>query len=119
MKCNKRYEDPYCLAFDDLNPVAPVHVLIIPKRHTKSIAHVFGGGQEEEKEAALTPQECDISDEALVGKLLAAAAKVASDIGIEREGYRLVVNTGAAAGQSVPHLHVHLLGGRQFSWPPG
>lgn len=99
------YEDEQVLAFPDINPQAPVHVLVIPKQHFGSLAHTT-------------------QDEAgMLGHLLAAAAAVAKQQGLApREdggGYRLVVNTGADGGQTVDHLHVHLLGGRHMGWPPG
>lgn len=95
------YEDDLVLAFHDVNPQAPVHVLIIPK---KPIARVA--------EAALM-------DQALLGHLLLKAAEVASLVGIKESGYRLVINNGRNGGESVPHLHCHVLGGRPLSWPPG
>ena len=118
--CKKRFEDDFALAFDDLNPVAPVHILVIPKFHTKSMAHALGTKEEEAEEAALplVPQQ-PISDAEIVGRLYAAAVKVAEDLGIDKTGYRLVVNTGEHGGQTVPHLHVHLIGGRDMAWPPG
>ena len=95
------YETDQLLAFRDLNPKAPTHVLIIPRRHVATIN--------------------DIADEdaADVGLLFAAAARIAEDEGIAADGYRVVMNCNAAAGQTVFHLHLHLLGGRNFSWPPG
>lgn len=89
------------LAFRDIDPQAPVHVLIIPKRHVESVA-AYG---EEETEAA--------------GRLLLAAAETARELGVEDDGYRLVTNRGEKAGQSVFHVHVHLLAGRPMRWPPG
>jgi histidine triad (HIT) family protein len=94
------YEDDRCLAFHDVNPQAPVHVLIIPK---KVIA---------------THDDLTDEDEALVGHLHLVAAKLAKDLGLG-DGYRLVLNCKERAGQTVPHLHLHLLGGRSFGWPPG
>jgi len=88
------------LAFPDINPQAPVHVLLIPKQHIASLAQ--------------TTKE----DAALLGHLLAAAAEVAQQQGLVN-GYRLVINTGADGGQTVEHLHIHLLGGRHMEWPPG
>jgi histidine triad (HIT) family protein len=95
------YEDDRVLAFRDVNPKAPVHILIVPK---KEIARV---------------SEATAADEPLLGHLLTVAAEVARREGIDGTGYRLVINKGAHAGESVPHLHVHLLGGRQMDWPPG
>lgn len=89
------------LAFRDIDPQAPVHVLIIPKRHVESVA-AYG---EEETETA--------------GRLLLAAAETARELGVEDDGYRLVTNRGEKAGQSVFHVHIHLLAGRPMRWPPG
>jgi len=94
------YEDEQIVAFPDINPQAPVHILVIPKRHIGSLANTLP------------------DDEAMLGRLLAAAVEVARQQGLEG-GYRLVVNTGPDGGQTVEHLHVHLLGGRHMSWPPG
>lgn len=94
------YEDEHTLAFADINPQAPVHVLLIPKRHIASHAHAL-------------PE-----DAALLGKLLASAGEIAREQKLEN-GYRLVINTGPDGGQTVDHLHVHLLGGRAMHWPPG
>lgn len=94
------FEDETVLAFEDLHPQSPVHVLIVPRKHIPSL-----------KEAA--PE-----DEALLGHLLSVAAQLARERNIEK-GYRTVINNGPWAGQSVYHLHVHLLGGRVFHWPPG
>ena len=95
------YEDDRALAFHDVNPKAPVHVLIVPK---KDIARV---------------SEAKAGDEPLLGHLLTVAAEVARQEGVDGSGYRRVINKGAHAGESVPHLHVHLLGGRPMDWPPG
>lgn len=89
------------LAFRDISPQAPVHVLVIPREHVA------------------TASELDEDHDVLVGRLVRAAAGVARDEGLEDAGYRLVVNAGEGAGQSVFHLHVHLLGGRPLRWPPG
>ncbi len=94
------YESDDAIAFADINPQAPVHVLVIPKRHITSLAVTLP------------------ADAALLGHLLAAAAEVARAQGLA-EGYRLVINTGPDGGQTVDHLHVHVLGGRHMSWPPG
>jgi len=96
------YEDDRVLAFNDINPQAPVHVLVIPTRHVRAVRDA--GGPDGER---------------LLGRLLAFAAEVARDEGLDGEGYRLVTNTGRNAGQSVDHLHLHLLGGRKLTWPPG
>jgi len=93
--------DDDVLAIRDINPQAPVHILVIPR---KPIARI---GQ------------ADADDDALLGKLLLAAREIAREEGIEESGYRLVINNGPNAGESVPHLHVHLLGGRPLDWPPG
>ncbi|MGD8495791.1 MAG: histidine triad nucleotide-binding protein [Gemmatimonadales bacterium] len=89
------------MAFRDIDPQAPVHVLIIPKRHVESVAALETG------------------DTALAGRLLLAAAETARELGVEEDGYRLVTNRGEKAGQSVFHLHLHLLAGRRMNWPPG
>jgi histidine triad (HIT) family protein len=94
------HEDERCLAFHDVNPQAPVHVLIVPK---KEIA---------------TVDDIRLEDEALIGHLHLVAAQIARQLGLSN-GYRLVLNCGEHAGQTVPHLHLHLLGGRDFTWPPG
>ena len=94
------YEDEHALAFPDINPQAPAHVLLIPKRHIASLAHA-------------APE-----DSVLLGYLLTAAAEVARQQGLDG-GYRIVLNTGDDGGQTVPHLHLHLLGRRAMLWPPG
>jgi len=94
------YEDGNVLAFPDINPQAPVHILIIPKQHLASLAHS-------------TPE-----DAAMLGHLISAAGEVARAQNLAK-GYRLVINTGPDGGQTVDHLHVHLLGGRHMTWPPG
>ncbi|MCS7064847.1 MAG: histidine triad nucleotide-binding protein [Fimbriimonadales bacterium] len=95
------YEDEHAVAFRDINPQAPVHVLIIPRAHIASLA------------------ELKSEQTALMGHLLWACAEIARQEGVETEGYRVVLNTNRAAGQSVFHLHLHLLGGRHLMWPPG
>jgi histidine triad (HIT) family protein len=95
------HEDDRCIAFRDIQPQAPVHVLVIPREHVSSASAL------------------DEGHEALAGHLLRVGAKVASDEGVAESGYRLVFNTGPDAGQSVFHLHLHVLGGRSMSWPPG
>lgn len=94
------FEDADVFAFADINPQAPTHLLICPKRHFASLA------------------EAHASDQAVLGKLSLVAAELARERKLEA-GYRTVVNTGAGAGQTVFHLHLHLLGGRAFHWPPG
>ena len=95
------YEDDVCLAFHDVNPQAPVHFLVIPK---KEIARI----------AAAAPE-----DDALLGHLLQVAQKVAKQEGLGESGFRIVINNGRDGGETVPHLHVHVLGGRAMGWPPG
>jgi histidine triad (HIT) family protein len=95
------YQDEHVLAFRDLNPQAPTHVLVIPRKEIPTLNHV---------------QETDAE---LIGRLFLAAAKVAEQEGIAEAGYRAVINCNAGAGQTVYHLHVHLLGGRPMQWPPG
>jgi histidine triad (HIT) family protein len=95
------FEDDDLLAFSDVNPMAPTHALVIPKRHVESLNHATS------------------DDAAMLGKLLLAARRVAKEAGIETSGWRAVINSGPNAGQSVYHVHVHVLGGRQMEWPPG
>ena len=95
------YEDEQALAFHDIRPQAPVHILVVPK---KPIARLGEAAPE---------------DQALLGYLLLTAARVAAEAGLETTGYRLVINHGPHAGESVPHLHCHILGGRHLGWPPG
>jgi histidine triad (HIT) family protein len=94
------HEDPQCVAFHDINPQAPVHVLIVPRK--------------------VIPTHADLQseDRELVGHLHLVAVRLASQLGLA-DGYRLVINCQERAGQTVPHLHLHLLGGRDFTWPPG
>lgn len=95
------YEDEKCLAFRDINPQAPTHILLIPKREIPTMNHVRA------------------SDQDLLGYLLVKAPEIAKQEGISESGYRLVVNTNAHAGQTVDHIHIHILGGRVLGWPPG
>lgn len=95
------YEDDQVLAFHDIQPQAPVHVLIVPK---KPIARVA---------------EAAAEDQALLGHLLLKAAQVAAELGLKESGFRLVLNNGRDGGESVPHMHCHILGGRPLRWPPG
>ena len=95
------FEDESCIAFEDIHPKAPVHFLVIPRKHLASLND--------------NKQE----DEALLGHLLLVAARLAREKQIDGSGFRTVINTNAEAGQTVFHLHVHVLGGRSLSWPPG
>jgi histidine triad (HIT) family protein len=95
------HQDERCVVIRDINPQAPTHVLVVPREHIESL------------------DDAAQKDEALLGHLLRVAARVANDEGHGESGYRSVVNNGAGAGQSVFHLHVHVLGGRPMSWPPG
>jgi histidine triad (HIT) family protein len=95
------HQDDHCVVLRDINPQAPTHVLVIPREHLDSL------------------DDASQKDEALLGHLLRVAARVANDEGHAENGYRTVINTGAGAGQSVFHLHLHLLGGRPMNWPPG
>ena len=94
-------EDDHMVAFHDLDPKAPVHVLVIPRRHVESVGSAEPGDAE------------------LLGRLLLACRQVAEATGVASGGFRVVLNTNADAGQSVPHLHAHVLGGRSLAWPPG
>ncbi|HUY82228.1 MAG TPA: histidine triad nucleotide-binding protein [Acidobacteriaceae bacterium] len=98
----KLYEDEHALAFADINPQAPVHILIIPKRHIASPAQLEGTD----------------ADKTLIGHLHIVAQQLASQQNLGK-GYRITINTGPDGGQTVDHLHLHLLGGRQMHWPPG
>lgn len=99
--CQKIYEDETVLVFKDINPEAPVHILLIPKKHINSINEL----QEE--------------DTNIISHIFIIAKKVAGDMGIHESGYRIVTNCGNDGGQTVQHIHFHLLGGRSLSWPPG
>jgi histidine triad (HIT) family protein len=99
--CRKVYEDAHALAFHDINPQAPVHVLVVPRRHVVSLA-------------SAAPEDAE-----LLGRLCLAAAQVARRTGIAERGFRVVINSGAGVGQSVFHVHLHVLGGRPVGWPPG
>jgi histidine triad (HIT) family protein len=98
--CDKVYEDDRALAFRDLNPQAPTHILVIPKEDIEDVSQVSEGS-------------------GLFDHLFAVANKIAVNEGIAEGGYRLVINKGRSAGQTVDHLHIHLLGGRPMTWPPG
>ena len=95
------YEDELVFAFHDINPQAPIHILIVPKKPIPRIA------------------EAGDDDQALLGHLLLKAREVAKKAGLTPDGFRLVINNGHNGGESVPHLHCHILGGRPMSWPPG
>jgi histidine triad (HIT) family protein len=95
------HQDEHVVAFRDLNPQAPTHILIIPRRHIATVN-------------ALSE-----ADAAVVGHQFLAARRIAAELGFAEDGYRLVMNTNAAAGQTVFHIHLHLLAGRSFAWPPG
>lgn len=95
------YQDKACIAIRDVNPQAPTHFLIMPREHLESL------------------DEASRPDEPMLGHLLRMAARLANEQGLTDGGYRTVINTGAGAGQSVFHLHVHVLGGRPMNWPPG
>jgi histidine triad (HIT) family protein len=95
------YEDDLLFAFRDIHPQAPTHILVVPKKPIPRIA------------------EAGHADEALLGRLLLKAAEVARSVGLADSGFRLVINNGRDGGESVPHLHCHILGGRPLGWPPG
>jgi histidine triad (HIT) family protein len=95
------FEDEAVMAFRDIHPQAPMHILIVPKKPIPRIA------------------EAGVEDQNLLGQLLLSAAKVARQVGLEPSGYRLVINNGTDGGETVPHLHCHILGGRHMTWPPG
>lgn len=95
------YEDDLVVAFRDNNPKAPVHILIVPRKNIPRLA------------------DAKADDARVLGHLLLKAAEVAEKAGLKRSGYRLVINNGPDAGESVPHLHCHILGGRKLAWPPG
>jgi len=95
------YEDERAVAIQDIHPQAPVHLLVLPRKHLPSL------------------QEATEEDESLLGHLFTLAARLARERGLDSKGYRAVINNGTWAGQSVLHLHVHVLGGRVFRWPPG
>ena len=97
----KIYEDDEMLAFRDINPMAPVHFLVIPKKHISSLMHM------------------EAEDISLAGRLLNKAQELARKQGCEKRGARFVINAGQDSGQTVDHLHIHVLGGRTLSWPPG
>jgi len=97
----KVYENEHIIAFNDINPKAPVHILVIPKKHIRSI------------------NELNSSDINLAGEIILAAKKIAKDQGVDSKGFRVVFNTNDDGGQTVYHIHMHIMGGRQMQWPPG
>jgi len=97
----KIYEDDEMYAFHDITPMAPVHFLLIPKKHIKSLMHL------------------EAQDAALAGRLLSKAGELAKELGCAEKGARFVINAGSDGGQTVDHLHIHILGGRALGWPPG
>jgi len=101
IKANLVYQDEALLAFKDILPKAPVHILIIPRKHIVSVLDI------------------DTNDSGVIGRIFQVAGQLAREQGIADSGFRVVVNSGADAGQSVFHLHYHLLGGRRMTWPPG
>jgi len=101
IKANLVYQDEAVLAFKDIAPKAPVHILIIPRKHIVSVLDI------------------DANDGVVIGQIFQVAGRLAREQGIAESGFRVVVNSGADAGQSVSHLHYHLLGGRRMAWPPG
>ena len=94
------YEDEHCLAFSDIDPQAPTHVLLVPKKEIARLA------------------DATVEDQAILGHMMVAAGTIARQLGVE-EAFRVVINNGAGAGQSVFHLHLHILAGRRMNWPPG
>ena len=101
IEANILYEDDNLLAFEDINPQAPIHILIIPKKEIKTI------------------NDIEDSDKALIGEMFLAAKKIAKKINIDKKGYRLIFNCNDDGGQTVLHIHMHLLAGRKLTWPPG
>ena len=95
------HEDNYAIAFEDINPQAPVHTLVVPKKHIIDIHSIT------------------IADRELIGHLFYVAKSIAAQKGLDKGGYRMVINNGLDAGQTVFHIHLHLLSGRRFTWPPG
>ena len=95
------YEDEMSIAFKDINPQSPEHILVVPKKHIRSLV------------------EINENDRNLMGHLLYVSKNIASDLGISEKGFRIVLNSGLESGQSVWHIHFHVMGGRKMSWPPG
>jgi histidine triad (HIT) family protein len=100
-RADRVHEDDYCMAFRDINPQAPTHILVIPKVHLTSL------------------NEISSAPEGLLHHLMRAAREIAGQLNLDQQGYRIVINTGPYGGQTVYHLHIHLLGGRPMHWPPG
>ena len=96
------FEDEVCLAFRDVSPQAPTHILVIPKKEIRSMADIDKG-----------------TDKKILGHLMVTASQIAEKEGLSNDGYRIVINTNENGGQTVFHLHIHILGGRALSWPPG
>ena len=101
IEANVIYEDELVIAIEDINPIAPIHILVIPKKNIHTINDI---GSE---------------DKNLMGHIIITAKNIAKDLGIDEKGYRLVFNTNNEGGQSVYHIHLHLIGGRKMTWPPG
>jgi histidine triad (HIT) family protein len=101
IQARKVHEDADVVAFEDINPQAPTHVLVVPRKHIPSL------------------DDLTDADAIIVGTVLTRAAQIARNLHIDTDGYRLVINNGEAAGQTVFHIHFHILGGRNFGWPPG
>ena len=99
--CDKVYENEHVIAFRDLNPQAPTHVLVIPRKHISTV------------------NDLSADDKNIVGEMMLAAQAVAKQEGIDDSGYRLIMNCNEGAGQTVFHIHLHVLGGRRMNWPPG
>ena len=99
--CDKVYEDEKLIAFQDIDPQGPTHILVIPKKHIRSI------------------NELELTDKVLAGEILLATKKIAKIMNIDSSGYRTVFNTNDDGGQTVFHIHMHIIGGRQMNWPPG
>ena len=99
--CTEVFADDDFLAFRDIDPKAPTHILVIPRRHLAGLSNITA------------------DDSALMGKLITTATRISADEGLAQSGYRFVINQGLDGGQTVGHLHLHILGGRSLSWPPG
>ena len=99
--CDRVYEDDHVIAFRDMNPQAPTHILVIPRKHISTV------------------NDLTVDDKNIVGEMMLAAQAIAKQEGIEDDGYRLIMNCNEGAGQTVFHIHLHILGGRRMNWPPG